>query len=603
MNDRRTIVALLIIGVILLLMPTYLRWFYGTETPPGRPGQAVDTLMTRVPVDTLMTRVQEPRPARPGTGHGENVSGSESIYRAPGPDDGRTITVMTPLYSASVTTRGAVIGRWQLRNYRREGEAPVQMIPYGTRGPVLEVPLGDERINALEIIFTTPAADTIRVAPGEETTLALTGTLAGDRIITRVMRFRGDGYDVNIRDGFQGFTTTPVNDAYRLYWIGGLSFTEPGDRGRREDVTYSGFYGYQGGDIQKTRLKREHAEEQLFGAVDWVAIRTKYFTAAMVPLGDPFRTARLSGEVGEAGPPIMELAADRALPVEGTGTVETLLYLGPIDYSILREYEAGLEGMMDFGFSIIKPISKFVLNLFTFLHEYIHNYGLVLIIFSILVKLLVYPLTRKSYESMHAMQELTPRMQEIREKYKDDPEKMNKKVMNLYKENKVNPLGGCFPLLLQMPVFWALFIVFRTTIELRGAPFVLWITDLSMNDPLMVLPGLMSLTMLLQQRAQLKNPQQRTMAIMMPIMFFFLFKGFPAGLVLYWTLFNILSIIQTELVHKKPEPAGADSGKNTPGKNTPGKTAAGKTAPRARAGSAATGRASGRKQTAGGRRK
>jgi YidC/Oxa1 family membrane protein insertase len=158
---------------------------------------------------------------------------------------------------------------------------------------------------------------------------------------------------------------------------------------------------------------------------------------------------------------------------------------------------------------------------------------------------------------MHAMQELAPKMQEIREKYKDDPEKMNKKIMNLYKENKVNPLGGCFPMLLQMPIFYALFIILRTTIELRGAPFVLWIQDLSMMDPYMVLPGLMALTMLVQQRAQMKDPRQRPMAIIMPIMFFFLFRSFPAGLTLYWTLFNILSIFQTEFIHKKPEKAVA----------------------------------------------
>ena len=263
----------------------------------------------------------------------------------------------------------------------------------------------------------------------------------------------------------------------------------------------------------------------------------------------------MEGAAGDAGPAAMNLLVDRPLTGTDQEVKETILYLGPIDFKNLTAYDADLEKMMDFGFGLIRPISRLVLRVFTFLHNYIPNYGLVIIIFSILVKILVFPLTRKSYESMHAMQELSPRLQEIREKYKDNPEKMNKKMMNLYKEHGVNPLGGCFPLLLQMPVFWALFVVFRATIELRGAPFVGWITDLSLKDPYLILPALMGITMFIQQRAQLKNPQQRALAIIMPIMMFLLLKGLPAGLILYWTMFNILSIIQTELVHKRPEPA------------------------------------------------
>ncbi len=570
MNDKRTIIALVIIGLILLLMPTYMRWFYGpTETPPPPPQTDLpDSLMTQaVTADTIgawsRDDVTETEPIQPTTSEPEQA-GVDQI-----PGSGRALTVVTPLYTATMNTRGAVIEKWRLRNYQREDEPPIQMLPPGTWGPVFEIPLGEERLNALNLVFSCDAPDTIRIGPGEETTLVMSAEVADERQAVRRLTFNGDGYAVGINDAFTGFTTTPMNDAYRLLWVGGLNFTETStDKTRREDVQYSGFYGSQGGDVQKTRLKQDHVEEQLFGSVEWVALRTKYFTAALVPQGELFRTVRMSGQAGENGPPRMQLAAEREIETTAGSEIGTLLYLGPIDYSILREYEVGLEGMMDFGFSIIKPISKFVLILFTFLHGYIPNYGLVLIVFSILVKVVVFPLTRKSYESMHAMQELTPRMQEIREKYKDDPEKMNKKIMNLYKENKVNPLGGCFPLLLQMPVFWALFIVFRTTIELRGAPFVLWINDLSMADPYMVLPGLMSLTMLLQQRAQLKNPQQRTMALLMPIMFFFLFKSFPAGLVLYWTLFNILSIVQTELVHKRPaaaETAGTGTGRSGKG--------------------------------------
>ena len=132
-------------------------------------------------------------------------------------------------------------------------------------------------------------------------------------------------------------------------------------------------------------------------------------------------------------------------------------------------------------------------------------------------------------------------------------------MMNLYKEHGVNPLGGCFPLLLQMPIFFALFVVFRSTIELRMEPFWLWITDLSLQDPYMILPGLMALTMFIQQRMQLRDPRQKAMMYIMPLVMFFLFKSFPAGLILYWTLFNVLSVVQTEIIHppQRTQEAGA----------------------------------------------
>jgi YidC/Oxa1 family membrane protein insertase len=366
-----------------------------------------------------------------------------------------------------------------------------------------------------------------------------------------MLEFSGDTYDVRLVDRFEGFSVSALDNGYRLWWLGGLEFTEPS---RREELTYSGFNALQGGDRHRTKLKQELVESQLSGSIEWAALRTKYFAGIMVPVSGPFRAVAMEGIAGDVGPANMNMHVERGLAQEGPQAVETVLYVGPIDFDRLRSYEVGLERMMDFGWGFIRPISRLILTVFTFMHRFIPNYGLVIIVFSILVKLAVFPLTRKSYQSMHAMQELAPKMQEIKEKYKDDPEKMNRKMMNLYKEHGVNPLGGCFPLLLQMPIFWALFIVFRATIELRGAPFVLWITDLSLKDPYMVLPALMGITMFIQQNAQMKNPQQRAMVYIMPVMMFLLMKGFPAGLILYWTMFNVFSIVQTELVHQRPKP-------------------------------------------------
>ncbi len=425
-------------------------------------------------------------------------------------------------------------------------------MPSAARGLVLEVPVGDERILLADYPFTTTAPDTTWLHEGEATELVFSLDLGGGRRIERVMRFQADTWDVLVTDRLNGFEVSALNDTYRLTWTGGLRLTETI---RREELQYSGFYALQGGDVQKTKLKANLQETTLSGSITWAALRSKYFAAILMPQEESFRGARMDGLAGDEGPALMNVQLDHRMPASGTD-LETLVYLGPIDYRVLRAYQVELPKMMDFGWGFIRPISKLILTLFTWVHAFIPNYGLVIIIFSVLVKLLVYPLTRKSYESMHAMQELSPRLQEIREKYKDDAEKMNRKMMNLYKEHGVNPIGGCFPLLLQMPVFFALFQVFRSTIELRGAPFVAWITDLSLRDPYMVIPALMAVTMFIQQRAQLKNPQQRALVIIMPLMMLFLFHKLASGLVLYWTMFNILSIVQTELVHpRKPATA------------------------------------------------
>jgi YidC/Oxa1 family membrane protein insertase len=536
MSDRRTLLALLVIGLILLLTPYYMELI-----------GAGSRRVTTTPSDSsAVAAAPAPAPVAP-----VNAPPLEAVPVLPvepgGP--GQVIVVETPRYIATVSRQGALLTGWELKEYRDLGGNPVRLIPAGAFALALDLPDGDARLELTEQTFQTTAPDTVSLAAGESRTLDLSLALEDGRRVTRGMRFSADTWDVDVSDRLEGFEVSALNDAYRLWWIGGLNLTETN---RREELQYTGFYALQSGEVQKTRLKATPQETVLSGSIAWAALRTKYFAGIMIPRPEAFRAARMNGAAGDLGPALMNVQLEHRMPAAGEG-VETLLYLGPIDYHGLLAYQVDLQKMMDFGWGFIRPISKLILNLFTWFHRFIPNYGIVIIIFSVLVKIVVYPLTRKSYESMHAMQEISPKLQEIREKYKDDSEKMNRKMMNLYKEHGVNPLGGCFPLLLQMPVFFALYAVFRSTIELRGAPFVFWITDLSVRDPYMVIPGLMALTMFIQQRAQLKNPQQRALTIMMPVMMFFLFRGLSAGLVLYWTMFNVLSIIQTEIVHpRKP---------------------------------------------------
>tara|TARA_Y200000002_G_C22354623_1_gene526482 strand:+ start:16 stop:633 length:618 start_codon:yes stop_codon:yes gene_type:complete len=204
------------------------------------------------------------------------------------------------------------------------------------------------------------------------------------------------------------------------------------------------------------------------------------------------------------------------------------------------------------------------------MHDYIPNYGVVLIVFSLLVKILVYPLTKKSYQSTSAMQEIQPEVNKLREKFKNNPQKLNQATMQLYKTKGVNPLGGCLPMLLQMPLLFALFQVFRTTIELRNEPFIWWIKDLSAPDVIInlpfsiplygdhiaFLPILMALSTYVQQKMMsggIQQPQQKMMQNVMMVFFFLIFNNFPSGLNLYYTLFNVLTIAQQKLIPNKPK--------------------------------------------------
>ncbi|MDH7604605.1 MAG: membrane protein insertase YidC, partial [Melioribacter sp.] len=250
------------------------------------------------------------------------------------------------------------------------------------------------------------------------------------------------------------------------------------------------------------------------------------------------------------------------------------LYLGPIDYDVLKSYGKNFEVIVDFGSFfglkfIIRPISEYVLlPLLQFLHKFIPNYGLVIIVLSIIIKFALHPLTRQSMKSMKKMQMLQPKINEIKEKYKDDPQRIQKETMKLYSTYGINPMGGCLPMLLQMPILIALWSLFNNVIDIRQQPFVLWIDNLSAPDKIYKLPFkiplfnidiisglalLLGITMFIQQKQSIKDPSQKALVYIMPIMFTLMFMGFPSGLNLYYFMFNLLSIVQQYYINKRKD--------------------------------------------------
>jgi YidC/Oxa1 family membrane protein insertase len=212
-----------------------------------------------------------------------------------------------------------------------------------------------------------------------------------------------------------------------------------------------------------------------------------------------------------------------------------------------------LSDAVDFGF--FGFLARPLLHVLKFFYGFLHNYGLAIILLTVIIKLIFWPLTQKSYTSMKGMQKLQPQMQKLREKYKNDKQRLNVELMNLYKEHRVNPLGGCLPMLVQIPVFFALYKTLLISIELRHAPFFLWIADLSAKDPYYVTPLLMGASMFVQQKLtpSTMDPMQAKLFLAMPIVFTVLFLNFPAGLVLYWLVNNLLTIGQQYLIYRQKD--------------------------------------------------
>jgi YidC/Oxa1 family membrane protein insertase len=249
------------------------------------------------------------------------------------------------------------------------------------------------------------------------------------------------------------------------------------------------------------------------------------------------------------------------------------LYVGPQEADRLKAYGIGLEKTMDLGWALFRPLTEATLWIMDQMRRFIPNYGVIIILFSVLTKLAFYPLTRTSTRSMKKMQMLQPKIKALQEKYKDNQEKQSKAMMELYKKENVNPMSGCLPLLLQMPVFVALYQALAHTIALRNTPFVWWIDDLSKPDALFsfggfalplvgwtdfnLLPLLMTATMVIQTRMTPTGQAQGQMAMMntlMPVMMFFFFYQMPSGLVLYWLVNNLMTIYQTWRIHQTATP-------------------------------------------------
>jgi YidC/Oxa1 family membrane protein insertase len=589
--DRRTIILVVLLMLVTVFYFPLLRMAGCIEPRRPQAPVAVDTTRADTVARGPATQPGGGAPPAAGTDAGGTTTApsavaapqASGIPSVPGVAE-TTVVLETDLYRAHFSNRGARLLSVELKHYvaahgasAKDGKPlrvpPGSEVPPGDRvvlagGPLLELALGSgtARRPLTDVVYAVRES-----TDAHGMTCALTFTTWDDAglFLRQTWRTRPGSYAFDLEVEARGIPNSWRLNDYSLQLRNWPAFTETD---RKTDERYVRVVSLLGKTLHRdppqNLLKHPRTAEP--GMVEWVGVQSRYFLCvAAVDKALP-RAVSGSGEdvplteaeLGLVGP------RDRTVRTVGTGSliaglpapdqpVQTfLVYCGPSDLRQLSKLGHGLPRAVDLGWNWIRPISEVLLKLLDWIFVVMRNYGLAILGLAVLVRLLLHPLNASSMKSMRAMQKIQPEVERLREKYKKDAQAMNTALMALYKENKVNPAGGCLPMLLQMPILMALYQVLLYAIELRQAPFVGWIDDLSAPDqllsvsgfPIRLLPLLMAGSGFLLQKFTPSNPQQAPTAYMMNLFMLFIFYNLPSGLVFYWTVMNLASAVQQWMV-------------------------------------------------------
>jgi YidC/Oxa1 family membrane protein insertase len=510
--------------------------------------------------------VEAERKAAALSSQGE-AAGSTQSQSAPAgdfvPTEGTSVTVDTPLYTAVFNSQGGILEKFILKHYREtiKPKSP-QVDLIGTnafvKGPLgLILTAGDKEIHTWrrgQWSFT--GSDIALAEGGQPASLTFTGQ-AGDFRIERTLTFDPATYHITESATITTMAATGVE--------GAVSFTAAAKSMSAEDDSYNPTkIAYLSVNGREEMSDRDDLKEQGLSSpagLKWGAIESNYFLFAVVPASE---SATLSAGVQDD---IFRMAVneDATFIPNVAKVVRASYFLGPMDRDMLATMPNQLEEAVNFGW--FDFLAKPLLIGMNFFYDYVHNYGVAIILLTIVIKLIFWPLSQRSYASMEQMKKLQPMVQKLREKYGDDKQRLNQETMALYKTYKVNPMGGCLPMVVQIPVFFGLYKALLGAVELRHAPFIAnlpftdlpWLADLSAKDPYYITPVIMGATMFLQQKMtpSAGDPTQQKIMLLMPVVFTFMFLQFPSGLVVYWLLNNVLSIGQQLLIARSSKKKAA----------------------------------------------
>ena len=513
--------------------------------------------------DTVETSraVQRPK-AAPGEQAPTSQAGEEQLVKADTlsfPVD--TVVVSSDLYEYSFVTRGGILARASLKKFPafepgtgrgNRSEGPVQLIPTGESSFLysrLYLKNLDRPIELGNRQFETQTTR-LNLSPSKpEGSVEFISTLSGGNEIRIVYTFHNDSYLVGARlylpDRLYGSAENALEVALGPTLVSN-------EKDPKDDHSDYGVVYYDNGEVVRKSLKDLGKSDWAPSGTHnilWGGLKSKYFLAAFFVPDKP-----MSAMHGSGSPESLDLAYRGMFPIPSSPEpIDFSFYVGPQSYEQLTRLNFGLTKLFQYGWAIIQPFCKISLKVMLWMHQWIRNYALILILFALLIKVVFWPATMMSTKSQIKMQKIQPLMNELKEKYKDDPKKVQEETLRMYKEYKVNPLGGCLPMLIQMPVLIALFYVFRLTIEFRGAEAFGWIHDLSQPDPYYILPVAMGLTQFLSQKLTPTptDPKMAPMLYLMPAFMVFIFLRFSSGLVFYYTFVNIFQLAQQLYINRR----------------------------------------------------
>jgi len=589
--DKRSILGFILIGIVLMI------WLYWNSA-----NQQKITQTNKQKTDSVKVTEQ----SKTGTAEKEiqkltteNISSdslkSDSLVlklgktfapKAIGSSDApaeKVIILENEKVQMEFSNYGGGLKKYTLKKYETWDKKPLQLVDWkkGKELHLLFSSKDGKLINTKDLIFESayPEWKNINLNSDSSYKLVYKLYLSADssESISKTYSFYNELYEFDVTYEFNNPGKFISDNKYQVVWESSLNLTEYRSD---QEATFAEAFAYMGGELETldATSNDEEYKGDFNGNTDYVSLRTKYFGLFIIPKDRKGDGAFMSGyreNLKDKGArENYTLAVKMDIKNEKLEKSSFMILLTPLDYNILKKYEMDLEKTLRFSLDfIVRPIAQYIiLPVFLFLHSFIPSWGLVIIIFALLMKIVLNPLTKTQMNSMKKMSQLNPKITAIREKYKDDPVKANQQIMKLYKEEKINPAGGCLPMLLQLPILYALFGVFNSTIELRNESF-LWIKDLSSPDVIMNLPftipvfgisqisGLalaMGVTMFIQQKMTITDPKQKAMVYIMPVMLTLLFFSFPAGLNLYYFMFNLFSITQQWWTNKKNPKAGTE---------------------------------------------
>lgn len=536
---------------------------------------------------TQAREIQKPdrqqEPAKQSLRPSDEEKPQMGMFSAASIADTSEIIVQTPLYKATFTNVGAGPSQIMLKDYETWDHEPVRMIKDTTQSAYSMGFLTSQNYNVEtdELVFEPlTKRKSITVSKGDTARVRYALNISENKRIIYTYTLNGSTHQFGLSVEFEGLKRDIIGGTVDFGWEPALRFTE---KDFSTEATYASAYVYTGGEMERLKLSEPGRNTQDYnGDIDWVSTRNKFFTQ-IIKTPNNTQGALLIGE--QTG------AADKATTnhhyqsyittnISPQGTAAFSMFVGPLDYHQLQKYDAQAYGMVDTGYSWLSwmsdPLVEYLIIPYFDAAENYMSIGLAIILFAILVKMVLYPLTKKSYRSMAAMKELQPKMQEIKEKYEDDPEKQQKATMKLYKEEGVNPLGGCLPNLLQLPILITLWRFFQNSILIRQQEF-LWANDLSAPDYILNLPFeipflgdqlagfvlLMTAAMMAQSKltggmgpgggggSAPGGMNMKALQYVFPFMLLFIFNNFAAGLSLYYLVYNVVSIGQQLIIYRQ----------------------------------------------------